>query len=150
MPTTNPDTWAYHADFADLVVSNNAESVLRLLATADIALCFTRALVARDYEHAADMLASTLRPSCSPDILRIQLEEMVSYHEGEDYWPTSIQVVTAADDRSDMNHDKRQAPDDFGWAYVAVSGNGYCEAVTVTIVMEGQQLVISKIEWGRP
>ena len=149
MPTTNADSWAYHADFADLIVSKDAQIVLRLLATADIALCFTRALVAREYERAAEMLASSLKPTCAPDSLRKQLEEMVWYEEGPDRWPTSIQVVTAADS-SDMDNWKHAKPDDFGWAYVAVNGVDYCEAVSVTIVREGQQLVIREIEWGRP
>src|SRR4029077_10264954 len=121
MPTTNPDSWAYHPDFADIIVTKDAEVALRLLATADIALCFARALVDKDYEGAADMLATSLRSSNPPDVLRKHLEEMIWLEEGEDRWPTSIQVVTAGDS-SDMESWKRRNPDDFGWAYVAING----------------------------
>ena len=53
MPTTNPDSWAYHPDFADIIVTKDRQVGLRLLATADIALCLARALVAKEYEEDA-------------------------------------------------------------------------------------------------
>jgi hypothetical protein len=149
MRTTNPDSWAYHPDFADIIVTKDRQVALRLLATADIALCFARALVARDYEGAADMLAASLKPTCPPDVLRKQLEEMIWLEEDENRWPTSIQVVTATDS-SEMEKWKRRNPDDFGWAYVAIDGADYCEAVAVVITREGERLAIREIEWGRP
>ena len=88
MPTTNPDSWAYHPDFADIIVTKDRQVALRLLATADIALCFARALVAKEYEEAAGMLAASLRPTCPPDALRKQLEEMIWYEGDEGRWPT--------------------------------------------------------------
>ena len=149
MPTINPDSWGYHPDFADIIVSKDRQVALRLLATADIALCFARALVAKKYTDAADMLADSLKLSCSPEFLRKQLEEMIWYEEDEHRWPTSIQVVTAADN-SDMEKWKRRNLDDFGWAYVAINGADYSEAVAIIITRDGQQLMIREIEWGRP
>jgi len=149
MPTTNPDLWAYHPDFADVIVTKDRQVALRLLATADIALCFARALVAKEYELAAGMLGASLKQSCPPHVLRKQLEEMIWYEGEEGRWPTGIQVVTAADS-SDMANWKRRNPDDFGWAYVAINGAGYCEAVSVMIAKDEERLAIRDIEWGRP
>ena len=149
MATTDPASWAYHPDFADIIVTKDRQAALRLLATADIALCFARALVAKEFEGAAGMLAASLKPSCPPNVLRKKLEEMIWFEEEENRWPTSIQVVTAADS-SDMEKWKRPNPDDFGWAYVAINGADYCEAVAVVITREGERLAIREVEWGRP
>lgn len=149
MPTTNPDSWAYHPDFADIIVTKDRQVARRLLATADIALCFARALVAKQYEEASGMLAASLKPSCPPDVLRKQLEEMISYEGDDGRWPTGIQVVTAADS-SDMAKWKQPNLDDFGWAYVAIDGADYCEAVSVMITREGERLAIRQLDWGRP
>ena len=148
MTTTNPDSWAYHTDFAEIMVTKGQEVALRLLATADIALRFARALVSKEYERAAGMLATSLKASNTPDVLRRQLEETIWY-EDRQRWPTTIQLVTAAD-RSDMVAWKQHNPDDFGWAYVAISGDSYCEAVSVMITVEDQELLIREIEGGRP
>jgi hypothetical protein len=149
MPTTNPDSWAYHPDFADIIVTKDRQVALRLLATADIALSFARALVGKDYEEAAGMLAASLKTTSPPDVLCKQLEEMIRYEGDEGRWPTGIQVVTAADS-SDMAKWKCPNPNDFGWAYVAIDGTDYCEAVAVMITKEEERLVIRGIEWGRP
>lgn len=149
LPTTSSESWAYHPDFADIVVTKNSQVALRLLATADIALCFARALVARKYEKAEAMLATSLKPSWPPQLLRKELEKMIWYEGDEARWPTGIQVVTAADS-SDMASWKQPNPDDFGWAYVAINGADYCEAVAVMITREGEMLAIRSIDWGRP
>jgi hypothetical protein len=149
MPTINPDSWAYHPDFADFIITKDHQVALRLLATADIALSFARALVAKEYGEAAGMLAVSLKPTWPPDALRKQLEEMIRYEHDEGSWPTGIQLVTAADS-SDMTNWKSPNPNDFGWAYVAVNGVDYCEAVAVMITKENEWLLIREIEWGRP
>ena len=38
-------------------------------------------------------------------------------------------------------------PDDVGWAYVSIAGDGYGEAVTVVV---DRHLQIRELEWGRP
>jgi hypothetical protein len=44
----------------------------------------------------------------------------------------------------------RKKPEDFGWAYVAIGGIDYNEAVSVMVTEEGERLAIREIEWGRP
>jgi hypothetical protein len=57
MSARNPDSFAYHPDFTDVIVSKDHGVALRLLETADIALSFARALVAKEFEKANAMLA---------------------------------------------------------------------------------------------
>jgi hypothetical protein len=150
MPTINPDSWAYHPDFADIIVTKDGQVALRLLAAADIALCFARALVAKEYDEAAGMLAKSLKPSYPPDVLREKLEDMIWYEGDEHRWPTEIQVVTAANSSDVPVWRKQSNADDFGWVYVAINGTDYCEAVAVMITKEEGKLAIRDIEWGRP
>jgi len=79
--------------------------------------------------------------SLSPEDLRKKLADMVAYVDvepetalvicGDDEWPGKEML-------------------DVGWVYVAIDGDGYTEAVTVTITREEDKLVIRNIEWGRP
>jgi len=96
------------------------------------------------------MLAASLKPSCPPDVLRKKLEDMIWYEGDEGRWPTEIQVVTAANSSDVPIWRKQSNADDFGWAYVAISGTDCCEAVAVMITNEEDRLAIRDIEWGRP
>ncbi len=95
------------------------------------------------------MLTIALKSSCTPEVLKKELEEMIQYSGSEERWPTMVQVVTGGD-ISDMDKWLRKKPEDFGWAYVAIDGIDYCEAVTVMVSQEGERLAIREIEWGRP
>jgi hypothetical protein len=149
MPTENPLTWAYHDDFAELLVTKDYKVALRLLETADIALTFARALVGKEYERASSMLSTDLKLSYSPEALRENLEQMIQYTGDESGWPTAVCVVTGAD-VSDMGHWLNKLPEDFGWAYVSIDGDGYCEAVAVLVSVQRGRLAIREIVWGRP
>lgn len=148
MPTKDQNSWAFHDDFAEILVAKNHQAALRLLETADIGLSFARALVAKQYKKAHEMLTTSQKRQSPPDALQKELEEMAQYGGDEQRWPTYVQVVTGAD-----SSDKRwtwKKPGDFGWVYVAIGGIDYNEAVTVTITEEGEQLAIREVEWGRP
>jgi hypothetical protein len=146
MPSRDPDSWAYHDEFAQILLTKDHAIALRLLEAADIALTFARALVAKQYETAHAMLATDLKPLCPPEVLKKELEAMIRYSGDEDAWPTAVQDVTG----SDVSEWTGKKPHDFGWAYVAIDGVGYCEAVAVTVAEEGERLVIREIQWGRP
>jgi hypothetical protein len=149
MSATDPLSWAFHPDFAEIIVKRDPKVALRLLEVADIALAFARALVAKEYDCASAMLSSSAKSSYPPDVLQKNLEEMIQYSGDESVWPTNVQVVTGAD-ISDMDKWLRKTPQDFGWAYVSVDGDGYCEAVAVMVTDDGGKLAIREIEWGRP
>jgi hypothetical protein len=149
MHTKNPESWAFHDDFAEHIVSKNHHIALRLLQTADIALSFARALVTKEYEKAVTMLTAALKKACPPAILRKELESMIGYAGDDKAWPTVVQVVRGVD-VSDMEKWVRKKKEDFGWAYVTVGGKGYNEAVAVMVAVEEDRLAIREIEWGRP
>jgi hypothetical protein len=77
------------------------------------------------------------------------LADVVDYSSDDDRWPNFVPVVTATDS-SDMNDWLRKTPQDFGWAYVAIGGTDYNEAVAVVVADDGERLAIREIEWGRP
>jgi hypothetical protein len=112
-PKDDPNSWAYHRDFAQIILSKEENVALRVLETADIALSFARALVAKEYDRANAMLTAALKSSCQAEILKKKLEEMIQYSGDEDGWPTDVQVVTGAD-ISDMDNWVGKNPEDFG------------------------------------
>jgi hypothetical protein len=95
------------------------------------------------------MFDASLRLSSPPDELRKMLEEMICFAGDGSRWPTEVQVVTATDSTG-MDNWTRKRPEDFGWAYVAINGADYCEAVAVTVTRERERLSIREVEWGRP
>jgi hypothetical protein len=43
-----------------------------------------------------------------------------------------------------------KAKEDVAWVYVALSGDGFSEAVNVLIAREDGHELIRSVEWGRP
>lgn len=117
-----------------------------MLTTADVALTFARALVAREYQVAQKMLTAKLRRANSPAKLQRNLERMIHYNNDDSRWPVHV-VVVAGTDAAEMP--KKQAKD-FGCTYVAIDGIGYCEAVAVVVVQDAKGFAIREVEWGRP
>ena len=107
----------------------------------EVAIEFANALAAKRYDHAHGMLSTSLAARLPLATLKSTYERMVDYGDGAvkdvrviivmDYWP-----------------DKQ--PGDIGWAYVAMSGANFSEAVTVVVAQENGKSVIRQIEWGRP
>lgn len=150
MSTTDPLSWAYHPDFSDHLVTKKSEIALRLLETADIALSFARALVAKEFAKASSLLTADAATSNPADRLRKQFESMIRFEGDDAVWPDYVQV-TIATDASDMDDWVGRQPQDFGWAYVAIGRNRYYdEAVAVLVVEQSARLAISEITWGRP
>ncbi len=108
---------------------------------AKFALAFANALVDGDFDDAHAMLSSSLGKTLDPDSLRANYEEMVEY--GDDA-PDVVQLITTME-----LWPERQA-DDLGWAYVAITGDDFSEAVTVIVALENGQPHIRHVEWGRP
>jgi hypothetical protein len=106
-----------------------------------VALAFAEKLVAGDYTAAHSMLASVLGENLSAAQLRNEYERMIEYGDGP---PAFVCVVNVLDEWP-----AKQAGD-VGWAYVAIAGGDYSEAVAVIVSQERERLVIREIEWGRP
>lgn len=103
-----------------------------------VAAAFARLLVAGDFVGAAAMLAPSLQATVTASSLAADYARMIAYGEGP---AAQVQPVTVLDTWPDRQ------PGDLGWAYVAISGPGFEEAVTVVVTTAG---TIRTIEWGRP
>jgi hypothetical protein len=102
------------------------------------ALIFAHALVAGKYKVAYEMMAASLREKISLTQLQETYEQMIEYGDAP---PDFVDVITIL---------STEQEEDLGWAYVAISGNGYGEAVSVVVTQEAERVVIREIEWGRP
>jgi len=105
------------------------------------ALEFANALVKGSYDSAASMLNEHLSKQWKNESLKKYYNEMIEYGDGA---ATHVEVMETMDDWPDRKID------DIGWAYVAISGDGFNEAVTVVVSKKDGLYKISDIEWGRP
>jgi hypothetical protein len=106
-----------------------------------LAVSFADALVAGDFVKAHSMLGSALGAANHPDHLRQTFKAMIDYGDGP---VTDVQLMET------LEQWPSRQPQDSGWAYVAIGGDGYSEAVTVVVTQEDGTSVIRDIEWGRP
>lgn len=90
------------------------------------------------------MLGPPLSDTLSPDDLRSRFQAMYrGYAQGQP------QKVWFDEEFSAVDWAAKQAGD-VGWAYVAIEGEGFVEAVTVTVSERAGRLFVRNIEWGRP
>jgi len=107
----------------------------------ELALEFTRALAARDYDRAYGMTSSKYRDRVSRAGLQDAFETMIPPDWGD---TEPVQVMTSMSDWPD------RGAQDVGWVYVSISGDVYSEALAAVITREGDRLKIREVEWGRP
>lgn len=96
-----------------------------------------------DYAAAHALLTQEAQAMHTPDDFKEIVEGMVVYAPG------SIREVAVMEDfiLEDWP-DKRDG--DVAIAYVSLTGDGFCEAVTVTLVQHESDFRIRHLEWGRP
>jgi hypothetical protein len=104
---------------------------------------FGRSIAQGDYETAHSLLNEDGRAAYSSDDLKLAVEEMIAIGDGP---ITEVSLVSECilEDWPDKHQD------DVGYVYVALTGDGFCEAVTVTLTREAGEIRIRKLEWGRP
>ena len=107
----------------------------------EVAAGFARALVAHRYDQAHGMLSTSLAAHTPPEALRRAYESMIDYGDGP---ATDVRVVIVLDYWPD------KLPGDVGWAYAAIWGPEFNEAVSVIVARENGRDVIRHLEWGRP
>lgn len=110
---------------------------------AKLAVRFANALVAGDFDQAHTLLSAELRSGLTPSSLRETYETMIGYGDGP---PTNVELIVTME----QWQLPEQRPTDLGWAYVAIAGTGYSEAVTVIVENAGGETAIRYLEWGRP
>ncbi|HSM80530.1 MAG TPA: hypothetical protein VLS96_02535 [Nodosilinea sp.] len=110
---------------------------------AKLAVQFAGALVAGDFDLAHTLLAPELGADFSPSRLRETYAAMIEYGDGP---PTDVDLIVTME----QWQLPEQRPTDLGWAYVAISGDSYSEAVTVVVETTDRGPAIRHLEWGRP
>ena len=106
-----------------------------------VALTFASALVSGNYEQAHTLISQSRKNEWSASWLQAEYEEMIAYGDGP---PNFVEVMETMEDWP------ARQEEDIGWAYVAIAGNEYSEAVAVIICNESGCMRIRDIEWGRP
>ena len=108
----------------------------------DVARDFAQALADENYERAASFLAPALSDLTGEAGLLRDMRNMVEV--ADDSRVTHVELMNTLDDWP------ARQPGDAGWAYVAMSGDGFSEAVAVVVSDCDGELKIREIEWGRP
>ena len=109
----------------------------------EVAKQFGDLIAKPDYAAAHTLLTDEAQAANTPDDFREAVEGMTTYAPGP------IQDVQVMEDFILEDWPDKQ-DGDVAIAYVALTGDGFCEAVTVTLVQHGSDYRIRHLEWGRP
>ena len=109
-----------------------------------VATSFASALVEEDFNRAHALLTPEFQRSMTPQTLADKFYGMFrSYADGN---PTEIWY----DERSAETGSPHMLPGDLGYLYVAICGDDFNEAVSVTVTEITGAPLIREIIWGRP
>lgn len=108
-----------------------------------LGLAFAQAVVSGEFAKAHAMLSKALRQEMQPQDIEASYNAMIEYGEGQ---PDQIEVINI----DNMDGWPSRQEQDLGWAYIAICGDGYSEAVSVVVAEEEGREVIRLLEWGRP
>ncbi len=114
---------------------------------AAIAQTFAELLVDGDYKAAHSMLTKDLKRRLKAADLEREYSGMIGQYGDEgDELPDDIEIVVMS---SETGMPDRH-PQDVGWVYVSIGGDGFSEAISVIVTQEQDELRIRTLEWGRP
>jgi hypothetical protein len=102
---------------------------------------FARALMGGKFDEAHGMLTPEQRKRLPPSALKSEYDSMLANNPGP---AKHVEVMQTLDVWPGKNRD------DAGWAYVAIAGDSFSEAVSVVVARTDAGLAIRSIEWGRP
>jgi hypothetical protein len=106
-----------------------------------MAFQFASAITNDNFSEAYSMLSEEQQNEQSPELLKEQFEKMIEYGKG----PAHHIELT-----NEMTEWPAKETQDVGWAYVAMVGDEFSEAVSVVVSEENNEYKIRNIEWGRP
>ena len=109
----------------------------------DIAQAFGDCLVRQDHAAAHALLARELQSSATPEAIGNAVATMIAYAAGP------IRVAQVMDDCI-LEDWPGKRPGDLAVVYVALNGDSFSEAVTLTLAQYGEDILIRQLEWGRP
>ena len=110
---------------------------------AEVAISFASALVRGDFSTAHALLTDELRSALPVDALQAR------FHEMYDWYETPPVGIHSGEDFT-MDDFAGRRPNDLGWAYISIHGDGWVEAVTVVVAAAPTDPRIREITWGRP
>ncbi|HEY6169504.1 MAG TPA: hypothetical protein VI454_15795 [Verrucomicrobiae bacterium] len=108
-----------------------------------VAVQFGHAIAQGGFRAAHALLTEEARASHSPENLKQAVEKMIALGDGP---ITDVSLVSGCI----LDDWPNKQEGDVGYVYVALDGDGFCEAVTVTLAQEAGNIRIRKLEWGRP
>jgi hypothetical protein len=108
-----------------------------------VAQQFGDCLANNDYASAWSLLTKELQASTTPDAIKDAVATMTAYAPG------SIQIAQVIDDCILEDWPDKQ-PGDLAVVYVALNGDNFSEAVTLTLAQYGDAAQIRHLAWGRP
>jgi hypothetical protein len=106
-----------------------------------VAVTFAEHLTTGRFEDAHAMLSDHLQQQYRPSDLSREYSAMISYGDSA---PDIVELIIT------MDAWPARQTNDLGWAYVAISGDGFSEAVTVVVAQGSVHAHIRELEWGRP
>ena len=109
----------------------------------DVASRFGSLIVDQDFQGACLLLSSEARSLHSPDSMKAAVEAMISYAAGPVLEFHVIEDATVEDWPA-------KKPGDVAVMYLTLTGAGFSEAVTLTLVEESAAILIRDLAWGRP
>jgi hypothetical protein len=108
-----------------------------------IAQRFGDCIVSKDYSGASSLLTDELQSSLTPEAIKNTITSMTAYAQG---------VIQEAEvmDAFTLEDWPGKQPADRAVIYVALNGDSFSEAVTLTLAQYGDEVLIRHLEWGRP
>jgi hypothetical protein len=114
-----------------------------MAAYTEVAEQFGNLIGTADYMAAHALLTKKAQAVHSPDDFKESVEGMTTYAPGP------IQRVVVIED-SILEDWPDKHDGDIAIVYISLEGDGFCEAVTVTLTQEAGDIRIRDLEWGRP
>jgi len=101
-------------------------------------------LIARgEYAAACSLLSKEMQSDTTPETIKAAVASMTAYASGP------IQGAEVIEDFTLENWPGQQ-PGDLAVVYVALNGESFSEAATLTLAQYGDAILIRHLEWGRP
>jgi hypothetical protein len=108
-----------------------------------VAQRFGDCIARKDFAAAWELGSDNLRSSTTPETINNAVTTMTAAARG------SIQAAQVMDEFTLEDWPNKQATD-LAVVYVALNGDSWSEAVTLTMAQQGEQVLIRQLEWGRP
>jgi hypothetical protein len=108
-----------------------------------VAQSFGDLIARRDYSGAWELLTKEAQQSITSEDLKIAATSMSAYAPGP------IREAQVMQDFILEDWPEKQ-PTDLAVVYVALNGESFSEAVTLTLAQVGGSVLIRNLEWGRP